>query len=126
MSEYKPSFTSEFKRGLNLYNLSVGFLAGLIIAALFFGLSKSQILEFPPLVALWVGGGIFLLTTLFHTVVHSYFGWRFQKGIQASLKGEHEDAIKWLSAVEWKGMDHYDEEGNARRFLHKSRESSVT
>ena len=62
------------------------------------------------------------LTTGLHTAGHAYFGWRFERGIDASRQGEHERAIALLSVVEKKEMDHFDPEGYALAALKRSRE----
>jgi hypothetical protein len=64
----------------------------------------------------------FVLTTALHTAVHAWFGWRFQRGIEASQRGDHVLARRLLSPVTRRGMSHYDEEGHARAAYDRSGE----
>ena len=59
-----PTASSEFRRGLNPYNLRVG--AG--------GRARAAAL------------GLFVIITGMHTATHRYFGWRFARGIRAASR----------------------------------------
>ena len=120
----EPTFWGELKRGVNLFNLSVGIVTSVTVA----GLMYTFVPE--PLFALGRGGQalaagatMMFLTTGLHTAGHAYFGWRFERGIQASRQGEHDRAIALLSVVEKKEMDHFDPEGHALTALRLSREA---
>lgn len=130
MSQPGPTLASEFRRGLNAFNLTVGSLTSLATAALLY-LSATQGWV-PDLTARGesfqaAAGGFLMmvLTTGLHTAAHSYFGWRFERGLRAHHNGEHEIAIKLLAPAESRGMDHYDPDGYALKALRRSRECRI-
>jgi hypothetical protein len=121
-----PSATSELRRSLNAYNLRVGGLSAAatgvatLLATLtgtipdVFGLgSVAQ--------ALGAALALFVMITGMHTAAHTYFGWRFDRGLHAATAGEHRHAVRLLAPVERPGMSHYDPDGSARRALGASR-----
>jgi hypothetical protein len=117
-----PTAASEFRRGLNAYNLMVGVvasLAGGVAALLATALGAApDVLGLGSLAqALGVGLLLFVVITGLHTATHTYFGWRFARGIRAAESGDHARAARLLAPVERRGMTHYDEGGHARRTL---------
>jgi hypothetical protein len=118
----QPTAASELRRGLDAYNLLVGALSSLALGLLILIGGSSG---FVPDV---VGRGVlaqsvvaalvlFVIITGMHTVVHTYFGWRFDRGIRAAADDDHARALRLLGPVERPGMGHYDPEGRARAAL---------
>ena len=60
-----------------------------------------------------------------HTATHTYFGWRFARGIRAAGAGQHTRAARLLAPVERPGMRHYDPGGDAQTMLDRARERAV-
>lgn len=121
-----PTFASEFRRGLNAFNLTVGTLTSLATGALVHvGMSTGWVPDLMGRGVLWqsvfAACVMMVLTTGLHTAAHSYFGWRFERGIRAHHAGEHEEAVRLLAAVEGREMDHYDPDGHALAALQGSR-----
>ena len=121
-----PTAASEFRRGLNPYNLMVGALAALAVAvatllATALGAAPDLLGQGGPAQALVVGLMLFLVITGMHTATHTYFGWRFARGIRAAEAGDHGRAARLLAPVERRGMTHYDEGGHAQRTLARAR-----
>jgi hypothetical protein len=73
--------------------------------------------------ALGAALALFVTITGIHTAAHTYFGWRFDRGLRAATAGEHRRAVRLLAPVERQGMSHYDPDGSARRALSASRAS---
>ena len=122
-------FRSELRRGINRENLLVGVITASAVAGLTFALTATNIL--PDLMgkgnlaqAIFLGAGTLLLLTAFHTAIHGYFGWRFQRGVTASARGDHDRAIRLLAILDTKGMAHYDPDGFAQSALKKSRDAA--
>jgi hypothetical protein len=63
----------------------------------------------------------FLSVALVHSAMHAYFGWRFGRGLRASLAGDLRLATRLLAPLDRIGLDHYDPTGSARRALEASR-----
>lgn len=127
MAHQGPTLASEFRRGLNAFNLTVGTLTSLVTGALVHaGASAGWIPDLLGRGALVQTVAVALvmmfLTTGLHTAAHSYFGWRFERGIKAHHAGEHTAAIVLLAPVEGREMDHYDPDGHALAALQASRE----
>jgi len=121
-----PTAASEFRRGLNTYNLMVG--AGAAVALGVAALVATRAGVVPDLFLLGAGRqalaaalGLFVIITGMHTATHTYFGWRFARGIRAAGAGEHARAARLLAPVERPGMGHYDPGGYARTMLTASR-----
>lgn len=121
-----PTAASEFRRGLNPTNLMVG--AGAAVALGVATLVATLAGVVPDLFRLGATGqaaaaalGLFVIITGMHTATHTYFGWRFAKGIRAAGAGEHVRAARLLAPVERPGMPHYDPGGHAQRMLAASR-----
>ncbi|MGE0492461.1 MAG: hypothetical protein AB7S38_24820 [Vulcanimicrobiota bacterium] len=116
-----PSFASEFKRGLNAFNLTVGGVTSVAVALGLY-LAAPDLLGLGQAGQATVGGLLtMLLTTGLHTAGHAYFGWRFERGIAAHQRGDHRAAVGLLAVVEKHEMDHFDPEGYALRALQSSR-----
>ena len=117
-----PTLKGELRRGVNAFNLSVGLVTSLAVSLLSYfvmpDLFKIGILQQSVL----LGVATMILTTGLHTAGHAYFGWRFEKGVSASQSGQHEQAVRLLSVVEKKEMDHFDPHGVALQALQKSRQ----
>jgi hypothetical protein len=116
----------ELRRGLSADNLRVGAFgaAALGVVALLATHSgvAPDVLGHGALVqALVAAGALFVTLTVMHTAAHTYFGWRFERGLRAAGAGEHRRAIRLLGPVERPGMSHYDLDGAARRALAESR-----
>jgi hypothetical protein len=62
-----------------------------------------------------------VIITGMHTATHTYFGWRFARGIRAAGAGEHARAARLLAPVERPGMTHYDPGGYAQKMLARAR-----
>jgi hypothetical protein len=117
-----PTAASEFRRGLNPYNLMVGAVSALALGAATFvatlsGVAPDVLARGAALLALLAALGLFVIITAMHTATHTYFGWRFARGIRAAGAGEHRRAARLLAPVERRGMSHYDPGGHARRIL---------
>src|SRR5256885_297317 len=65
--------------------------------------------------------GLFVIITGMHTATHTYFGWRFARGIRAAGAGQHTRAARLLAPVERPGMRHYDPGGDAQTMLDRAR-----
>jgi hypothetical protein len=121
-----PTASSEFRRGLNSYNLMVGAIAAIALGAAMLVATRAGVV--PDLFltgagtqALGAALGLFVIITGMHTATHTYFGWRFARGIRAVGAGEHVRAARLLAPVERPGMSHYDPGGYARKMLNASR-----
>lgn len=117
-----PTLGSELRRGVNAYNLGVALLAAIFISGVEYVLSRAGFLplllsERPLVQALGVGSILFLVMTLLHIAAHSYFGWRFQRGVAAFSAGNTTQALRLLAIVERPGIDHYDIQGSIRRLV---------
>jgi hypothetical protein len=126
-----PTFRSELRRGFDAFNLSVGLATSLAIGAGALVLTSRGLL--PVLLgrgalaqSLAVALASFLSITAFHAGLHAYFGWRLERGMRAAREGQAADAVRLLGVLDWKGMDHYDADGLARKALERSREGSRT
>ena len=121
-----PTAASELRRGLNSYNLMVGAAAAVALgAATLVGALAGVV---PDLFLLGAGTqalaaalGLFVIITGMHTATHTYFGWRFARGIRAAGAGEHARAARLLAPVERPGMTHYDPGGYAQKMLAQAR-----
>ena len=89
-----PTASSELRRGLNRHNLMVGAAAALALGAATLAATGAGVL--PDLFLLGPGRqslaaalGLFVIITGMHTATHTYFGWRFARGIRAAGAGEH-------------------------------------
>lgn len=127
MAHAGPTLVSEFWRGLNAFNLTVGTLTSLVTGGLVhMGMAIQLIPDLMNRGTLWQSGVaalvMMVLTTGLHTAAHSYFGWRFERGIKAHHEGRHEEAVRLLAPVEGREMDHYDPDGHAMAALRASRE----
>lgn len=121
-----PTASSEFRRGLNPYNLMVGAVAALALGvatlvATLAGLAPDLFLLGAGTQAAAAALGLFVIITGMHTATHTYFGWRFARGIRAAGAGEHARAARLLAPVERPGMSHYDPGGYAQKMLDASR-----
>src|SRR5256885_8757307 len=121
-----PAAASEFRRGLNTYNLMVGAVAAVALGAATLiatlgGLVPDLFLLGAGKQALAAGLGLFVIITGMHTATHTYFGWRFARGIRAAGAGEHARAARLLAPVERPGMRHYDPGGDAQTMLDRAR-----
>lgn len=117
-----PTLASELRRGLAPYNLMVGAAAGLALGAATLVATRAGVA--PDLFAcgaavqaLVAALGVFLIITAMHTAAHTYFGWRFARGIRAAGAGDARRAARLLRPVARRGMSHYDPDGHARRIL---------
>lgn len=124
----EPTAAGEFRRGLNPYNVMVGALSALaagvvVLLATLTGGAPDVLGHGAPLQAIVVALALFLLITGLHTAAHTYFGWRFARGIRAARGGDDSRAVRLLAPIERRGMSHYDPEGHARRTLDASRAS---
>ena len=79
-----PTASSEFRRGLDPCNPMIGAGRQALVAAL----------------------GLFVIITGMHMATHTYFGWRFARGIRAAAAGQHGSAARLLAPVERPGMSH--------------------
>ena len=123
-----PTASSEFRRGLNPYNLVVGAVAALALGvatlvATLTGLAPDLFLLGAGRQAAAAALGLFVIITGMHTATHTYFGWRFARGIRAAGAGEHARAARLLAPVERPGMSHYDPGGYAQKTLQEARAS---
>jgi hypothetical protein len=121
-----PRATSELRRGLNAYNLRVGALSATalgvaMLAATVTGTVPDVLGLGAVAQALGAALALFVMMTGIHTAAHTYFGWRFDRGLRAATAGEHRRAVRLLAPVERQGMSHYDPDGSARRALGASR-----
>src|SRR5689334_208196 len=121
-----PTASSEFRRGLDRYNLMVGAVAALALgaatlAATWVGVLPDLFLLGPGRQSLAAALGLFVIITGMHTATHTYFGWRFARGIRAAGAGEHARAVRLLAPVERRGLSHYDPGGHAQRTLEAAR-----
>ena len=121
-----PTAASELRRGLNRYNLMVGAVAALALGAATLVATRAGVA--PDLFLLGAGRqalaaalGLFVIITGMHTATHTYFGWRFARGIRAAGAGEHARAARLLAPVERPGMTHYDPGGYAQKMLAQAR-----
>jgi hypothetical protein len=121
-----PTAASEFRRGLDPYNLMVGAVAAVVLGIATLLATRAGLV--PDLFVLGAGGqasaaalGLFVIITGMHTATHTYFGWRFARGIRAAATGRHTRAARLLAPVERPGMGHYDPGGHARKTLAASR-----
>ena len=122
----EPSLRSEFRRGLDGYNLTVGAVAAVALGVFVAGATRWHAV---PDVAgggavgqgLIAALGLFVAITGVHTAGHAYFGWRLQRGLRAHRVGDHAGALRLLRVVERRGMTHYDVGGHAARALTASR-----
>jgi hypothetical protein len=122
----QPTAASEFRRGFDAYNLMVGALssAALGLGALLAtasGLAPDVVGRGAGLQSLAVALALFVVITGMHTAAHTYFGWRFDRGIRAASTDDHRRAVRLLTPVERPGMSHYDPEGRAQAALAASR-----
>jgi hypothetical protein len=122
----RPTAASEFRRGFDAYNLMVGALAATALGAATLvatatGAAPDIIGRGAPLQALAAALILFATITALHTAAHTYFGWRFSRGIQAAESGDHERALRLLRPVARPGMTHYDPDGHATDALASSR-----
>jgi hypothetical protein len=121
-----PTATSEFRRGLERYNLMVGALAGLGLGLATLLATQAGLVPDLLVLGAWrqavaAAVGLFVIITAMHTATHTYFGWRFARGIRAADAGEHVRAARLLAPVARPGMSHYDPSGYARRMLEQTR-----
>jgi hypothetical protein len=121
-----PTASSEFRRGLDPYNLMVGAGAAVALGAAMLVATLAGVL--PDLFRLGAGRqalaaalGLFVIITGMHTATHTYFGCRFARGIRAAAAGQHASAARLLAPVERPGMSHYDPGGYAQTTLDASR-----
>jgi hypothetical protein len=121
-----PRATSELRRGLNAYNLRVGALSATALGVVMLAATVTGTV--PDVLGLGAGAqalgaalALFVTITGIHTAAHTYFGWRFDRGLRAATAGEHRRAVRLLAPVERPGMSHYDSDGSARRALGASR-----
>ena len=121
-----PTAASEFRRGLNAYNLIVGAVAAVALGIATLVATLAGVA--PDLFRLGAGPqalaaalGLFVIITGIHTATHTYFGWRFAEGIRAAGTGEHARAVRLLAPVERPGMTHYDPGGDVQRMLDHAR-----
>ena len=112
-----PSFRSELRRAFNAYNLTVGFLAAVILGIVAAAAAALTDLGSPIQLGAISGAVAFVLITLLHALAHSYFGHRLERGLQAAEKGDWRRAEKLLEVLDRQGMDHYDEDGTAAAAL---------
>src|SRR5437879_704957 len=123
-----PTAASELRRGLNAYNLTVGAVSALVLgaatlAATLAGVAPDLFLLGAGKQALAAALGLFVIITGMHTATHTYFGWRFARGIRAAGAGEHARAAGLLAPAERPGMSHYDPGGYAKKMLEQARAS---
>ena len=121
-----PTAASEFRRGLEPYNLMVGALAGLGLGLAALLATRASLVPDLLVIGAWrqavaIAVGLFVIITGMHTATHTYFGWRFARGICAADAGEHARAAHLLAPVARPGMSHYDPGGYARRTLEQAR-----
>ena len=121
-----PTAASEFRRGLDPYNLMVGAVGALGLGALTLvathaGVAPDLLERGARTQALAAALGLFGIITGMHTATHTYFGWRFARGIRAAGAGEHVRAVRLLAPVERRGLSHYDPGGHAQRTLEAAR-----
>ena len=121
-----PTAASEFRRGLNPYNLMVGAVAALALGAATLvatlaGVAPDVVARGAATQALAAALGLFVIITGMHTATHTYFGWRFARGIRAAGAGQHTRAARLLAPVERPGMRHYDPGGDAQTMLDRAR-----
>src|SRR2546427_342431 len=79
-----PTAASEFRRGLNPYNLMVGAVAALALGAVTLvatlaGVAPDLLARGAATQALAAALGLFVIITGMHTATHTYFGWRFAR-----------------------------------------------
>jgi hypothetical protein len=123
-----PTAGSEFRRGLNPYNLMVGAVSALALGAATLVATLAGVAPDVFLLGAWrqalaAALGLFVIITGMHTATHTYFGWRFARGIRAAGAGEHARAARLLAPVERPGMSHYDPGGYAQKTLQEARAS---
>jgi hypothetical protein len=122
-----PTAASEFRRGLDPYNLMVGAVAAGVLGVATLLATRAGLV--PDLLRFGAGPqalatalGLFVIITGMHTATHTYFGWRFARGIRAAGAGQHARAVRLLAPVERPGMTHYDPGGHAQQTLDASRQ----
>lgn len=126
-----PTAASEFRRGLDPYNLMVGAVAAVVLGVATLLATRAGFV--PDLFrhgagrqALAASLGLFVIITGMHTATHTYFGWRFARGIRAAAAGQHARAARLLAPVERPGMSHYDPGGHVQHTLDASRLARAT
>ena len=122
----RPTAASEFRRGFDAYNLMVGALSSVALGLVVLLASAAGLIPdvlgrgaFQQSAA--VALALFVVITGMHTAAHTYFGWRFDRGIRAAADDDHARALRLLGPVERPGMGHYDPEGRAQAALASSR-----
>jgi len=85
-----PRATSELRRGLNAHNLRVGALSatalGVVMLAATVTGTVPDVLGLGAVAqALGTALALFVTITGIHTAAHTYFGWRFDRGLGAVL-----------------------------------------
>jgi hypothetical protein len=118
----QPTAATEFRRGFDAYNLLVGALASVALGAATWlataaGAAPDLLGKGAGPQALVAALALFVLITGLHTTAHTYFGWRFARGLRAAAAGDHRRALRLLAPLERSGMSHYDPEGSVRRAL---------
>jgi hypothetical protein len=118
----QPTAATEFRRGLDADNLRIGALAAAALGVATWLATAAG--AAPDLLGRGAGPqavvaalALFVLITALHTTAHTYFGWRFARGLRAAAAGDHRRALGLLAPVERSGMSHYDPEGSVRRAL---------
>ena len=122
----RPTAASEFRRGFDPYNLMVGALTAAALGAGDpGGDGDRRRARRPrprrPVQALAAALTLFTIITALHTTAHTYFGWRFSRGIHAAESADHHRAVRLLAPVDRPGMSHYDPDGTAAGALASSR-----
>lgn len=131
MLESTPTLRSELRRGVSAYNLGVAFVAALGLSAVVYVLTRAGFVPVligatPITQALVIGAVLFTIISLMHIAMHSYFGWRFERGVAALSSGRAEKALRLLAIVERAGMDHYDLDGSVRRLVESLRRGDAS
>ena len=122
----RPTAASEFRRGFDAYNLMIGALSSLALGLLVLlagaaGLVPDVLGRGAVQQSMAAALVLFVIITGLHTAAHTYFGWRFDRGICAAADDDHARALRLLGPVERPGMGHYDPEGRAQAALASSR-----
>ena len=123
---HQPTAATEFRRGVNGYNLTVGLIAslalgGAVLLATATGVGPDLLGRGAEPQAAVAALALFVVITAIHTAVHTYLGWRFDRGIRAATAGDYPRAVRLLIPVTRPGLDHYDPDGTARHTLESSR-----
>lgn len=118
----EPSLRAELRRGLGLYNLALALAVSVLLAFVAVMLRAAGAFESPfgfgvLSEALVIGLVSMVAITVLHVGMHAYAGWRLGRGLEALRRGEKERAERLLRIVRWRGMEHYDPQGHARRAL---------